>query len=142
MQAVCRTGNEYAGNCTEHAELAFYYLQEHGRRLRQAAGQPIRIMLINIPPPGDHEFVLVYPADCFDRLPRNMLGYRSEAMICDPWGNIVCSAQRFPSEWRIKMTKWSERGLHIDIDRGPIDPIRFRNIDLENPIIVMEVTVA
>src|SRR5688572_31760306 len=33
------------------------------------------------------------------------------ALICDPWAKIVCPLAHYSLEWKMKMNKWSNRGL-------------------------------
>lgn len=127
LESVIRTGQKYAGNCYEHAALAYRYLTRHGMEIKAQIKHPVTIICAVIPPPGDHALVIVtpFPAPPFPLLLKNL---PESAMICDPWGNIVCPAKDYSEEWRNKMQKWSDRGLHIEIDRGPIDSKRFSKI--------------
>lgn len=128
LEATSRTGQEYAGGCFEYAALAYRYLVGRADELSKLAGRKVRLIFAFIPPPGDHAFVIVDAS--VSPLPMSLYikDLHEDAMICDPWGNIVSPAHDFSFEWRKKMHKWSNRGLHIDIDRGPIDAIRFANI--------------
>lgn len=60
-------------------------------------------------------------------LPKNMEEWPSHLVICDPWGNIACSAQEYIPRVMEKMQKWERRGKKVyDHDksffRSPIYP--------------------
>lgn len=96
----------HAGNCGENAVLAFYYLLDRARRLDAAAGTQVQIMRVYMPVPVDHAFVLVGTRPYGHS--RSIL---DNTMICDPWTKIVCPLEHFDQAWRMKMKKWSSRGL-------------------------------
>jgi len=79
-KAIARTAfNEGGGNCGEQAEMAFQFLKDMGI-------SPIELWAIN-PNRGDHAFVIIgRPAAASDRWMDNSWG---DAVICDPWANIV-----------------------------------------------------
>jgi len=96
----------HAGNCGENAILAFYYLLDRASRLDGAAGRQVQILRVYMPAPVDHSYVLIgtRPAG-FNKL------LLENTMICDPWTKIVCPLDHFDQLWRLKMKKWSDRGL-------------------------------
>ena len=96
----------HAGNCGENAILAYYYLLDRAQRLDSAAKTEVQIMRVYLPAPVDHAFVLIgtRPAGYSRLLLENTL-------VCDPWTKIVCRLEDFDKLWRLKMEKWSSRGL-------------------------------
>lgn len=108
-----------AGNCGENSVLAFYYLLDRVSRLDAAAGRQVQILRVYMPAPVDHAFVLIgtHPAGHSRLILEN-------TMICDPWTKIVCPLDHFDQLWRLKMKKWSDRGLSGQCSEGWYDHYR------------------
>lgn len=139
IEASIRTGQEYAGNCSEYAILAYRYIISNKSSIEKKLNTSIRIIYSVIPSPGDHAFVIVSTKQ--KNIPNSFFlkDLDNDSVICDPWANIICVASEFSNMWRQKMMKWTSRGLHIEIDRGPIEAIRFSNIfDLQRVEIYSE----
>jgi len=109
-------GIPHAGNCSENATLAFYYLSNHIHEYERKTGMPIVIMRVAIRPPVDHCLVLVGTQTRYgsEKLIENTL-------ICDPWAKIVCPLDHYSLEWKMKMNKWSNRGLKGKCPNGIYD---------------------
>jgi hypothetical protein len=112
-----RNGVQNAGNCGENARIAFCYLTDRISKLERKVGCPILILQIFLQHPVDHCLVLV------GTLPRR--GSRKlieNTLICDPWAKIVCPIAHYSLEWKMKMNKWSNRGLMGKCVEGTFDP--------------------
>lgn len=112
-----RNGIRNAGNCGENAMIAFWYLTEHIRELEKLVKTPIKILTIFLKHPVDHSLVLVGTEP-----PRGSGKIMENTLICDPWGKIVCPLAHYSLEWKMKMNKWSNRGLKGKCGRGTYDP--------------------
>src|SRR5688572_29756959 len=101
-----RNGKENAGNCGENARVAFCYISENIQNWERLAGTPLKVISIFITRPVDHCLVLVgtQPVHNNGKILEN-------ALICDPWAKIVCPLAHYSLEWKMKMNKWSNRGL-------------------------------
>ncbi|MGB7801749.1 hypothetical protein [Buttiauxella sp.] len=111
-----RHGKKNAGNCGENARVAFCYLAEHIRELERISHSNLKVLNIAIAKPVDHCLVLVgtQPAMRSGKILEN-------ALVCDPWAKIVCPLSHYPLEWKMKMNKWSNRGLKGKYPGGVYD---------------------
>lgn len=111
-----RKGKENVGNCGENARVAFCYLAEHIRELERVSHSHLKVIAIAIAPPVDHCLVLVGTQP-----PMHSHKILENAMVCDPWAKIVCPLAHYPLEWKMKMNKWSNRGLKGKYPGGVYD---------------------
>ena len=109
MQAVIHYGRlapKYgAGNCLEQCAAASVDLSW---KLRDGL---YSFRLIYFAPPGDHIFIVLNQTH--DQYPKDFGAWSADAVICDPWAKIACSAQEYPKKWKAKMDKWNQRGLVV-----------------------------
>jgi hypothetical protein len=109
----------HAGNCGENSILAYYYLLDRASRLDSATGTQVQVLRVYMPAPVDHAFVLIGT-----RPSGNAHLLLENTMICDPWTKIVCPLDDFDRLWRLKMKKWSGRGLVGVTNEGYYDHYR------------------
>jgi|GEM_PF-4350471 len=65
-------------------------------------------------------------------LPKDMTKWPAHLSICDPWLNVACMAQNYPTRFREKMQKWSDDQKLIHANGNwisPNDPIWMNLID-------------
>ncbi|MBF7954182.1 hypothetical protein [Rahnella victoriana] len=122
-----RNGKENAGNCGENARVAFCYISENIQKWERLAGTPLKVLSIFISNPVDHCLVLVGTQPV-----RNNGRILENALICDPWAKIVCPLAHYSLEWKMKMNKWSNRGLKGKYPGGVYD--HFANRDSREAI--------
>lgn len=115
-------GKPLTGNCGEYANLVFAILSSEKDALQDLLGYEIVILQMDTFTKGDHSFIIVGIAS------NNKIVECS--VVCDPWANIVCKLDHYSLEWKIKMHKWSSRGLQIKdftFQKGFYDPFYNEN---------------
>ena len=133
------------GNCGEMAQLAFNFLKKKNvsvAKLSLGFGESVVDPLVPVDPrvpktifKGDHAFLLVghnfhgYDVNgkILPTINKESIFYKDvkdfkNAYICDPWANIVCPVTDYPSQWELKMQKWSGLGKFIFYKDKVIDP--------------------
>jgi hypothetical protein len=95
-----------AGNCGDYSTLALAYI---------LAYYPNYVATrVQLRPPGDHEFVVVWR----EQLRRHLWGdamnlWPSGIWVCDPWAKLVCPAKEYYEKFTKKMDKWKADGKRI-----------------------------
>ena len=127
-----------AGNCGELSKLVRMKLQEHpfvcvcvlstrlGQVVKDQAGKDHQ---------GDHQFTIfglrLHGFESFTRnkppSSRPMITKASRAQIknayvVDPWANVCCTVDEYPSRFRARMLGWSTKGKRIKTNEKWIDP--------------------
>ena len=102
-------GASAAGNCLEMSCVALYFFSQ------MAPG--ISVMLVHIPAPGDHVFLIaggLPPA--FQQPPYNQIRYLgkisaiADSWVVDVWAGICCRTSVYPAEFWHKTTRWGGQG--------------------------------
>lgn len=94
-----------AANCGELSALACAYLSHAGVELFD---------YVILQAPGDHAFVAIgQTAPANGVYPFSFADWDDDAWICDPWVNLTCAANVYPTQWRAKMTHWQEVGKRL-----------------------------
>ncbi len=70
-----------AGNCQEHAAVAYGWLYEHARFISGWT-------YISVP---DHAFVVLNRADSVSMEKTKAFHWGPDSVLCDPWGGFVCT---------------------------------------------------
>jgi hypothetical protein len=95
-----------AGNCLEQSAAATVYLSWQMKN----GG----FNLVYLASPGDHIFIVIgHAPEAAGRYPKSFAEWNEEAVVCDPWAKIACSAREYPRRWQEKLDKWAGRGLEL-----------------------------
>ncbi len=80
---ISRHASEFrAGNCGEHAAVAYSYLWEH------AGGSELGLVSrVNCKKPGDHAFIVIGRDPNGDG---SVASWGPESLVIDPWGDLIC----------------------------------------------------
>lgn len=96
-------------NCGELADISAWYAYEETKDVKVIA-------TVSLESPGDHCFCVVGPRNSYPSLDGRTVqkldelgrGFRSHHLYAvDPWANICCRIEDYPSEFKSKMNKWA-----------------------------------
>ncbi|WP_340610717.1 hypothetical protein [Xenorhabdus bharatensis] len=120
---------ERAGNCQEYTDLAVYFATNID------LVSTIWVFGCDEYPEDEstdgvsHTFCVFNLSVIPNNLPRlnNMssANFPSDAIVCDPWANIVCLCADYPRKLRNKVFKWYVSGKNIHLRMQPISAIEW-----------------
>ncbi|BET96261.1 hypothetical protein [Xenorhabdus taiwanensis] len=119
-----------AGNCPDYCNCEFYYLI-HNRLdnilnfFNSGLKTPEHVYIQIVGTLGVHDHVFITIGSFNHNMFKPILGrlYHNlpkELWVCDPWANIVCSAEKYNDMWKNKMDKWHYMGKCLVLAEEPI----------------------
>ncbi|MDX7988698.1 hypothetical protein FE392_15390 [Xenorhabdus sp. 12] len=86
----------------------------------------LSLQLIVTDKPYNHAFALICPPSHI--FPQHKIKGKYEpnvfpegSWVCDPWANIVCSAQDYNHAWKARMAEWNTKGKVVFMGRTKTD---------------------